>query len=283
VSVHSTLPDHMTAAVDAVLRAAAVEHVAHGEGDPMRAAEAAAGDERAVALIGPFRSADVAEAVEATAPAGLPLLAPVATWAGVTRDDEPGCDDPARHRGTVLRMVARDTEVAARIAADVRAASRRALVVAGGHDYGRQLDGQLRLVGLPRAERPEDADLVVLCGLAGEPEIERAAALAPLPAIGFDGVQGTELGAGRDAHVALPFTPEEKGAALRDAWVGTDEARRAAELVVAALQSGARDRGAVLGALRALGRFDEHGDPVDPPVWLWRASADWTLTPDRPL
>ena len=74
----------------------------------------------------------VAEAVEATAPAGLPLIAPVATWAGVTRDDEPGCeDDPARHGGTVLRMVARDTVVAARIAADLRAQGSEPLVIAG--------------------------------------------------------------------------------------------------------------------------------------------------------
>ena len=283
--VHSVLPEPMAAAVDEVLRAAGVEHVAHGEGSPMRAAEAAAGDERAVALIGPFRSADVAEAVEATAPVGLPLLAPVATWAGITRDDEPGCDDPARHRGTVLRLVARDTEVAARIARDVRAAGRRALVVAGGHDYGRQLDGQLRLMGLPRAESAEDADLVVLCGLAGEPEIDGAAALAPVPVVGFDGVQGAELGAGREVRVAFPFGPSRKGDANAPGgvWRGTDEARRAAELVVAALRGGASDRAAVLNALRALGPFDEHGDPLDPPVWLWRASEDWTLTPERPL
>jgi hypothetical protein len=32
-----------------------------------------------------------------------------------------------------------------------------------------------------------------------------------------------------------------------------------------------------------LGPFDEHGDLIDPPVRLWRAGADWALTPDRPL
>ena len=37
----------------------------------------------------------------------------------------------------------------------------------------------------------------------------------------------------------------------------------------------------VLAALRA--RFDEHGDPLDPPVWLWRAGPDWQLRPDRPI
>ena len=122
--VHSSLPDALTAAVGEVLRE--LEHVAHGSADPMRAAEAAASDPDAIALLGPFRSRDVAEVVEATAPAGVPLLAPVATWAGITRNDEPGCeDDPAHHLGTVLRMVARDTEVAARLAADVRAAGQR--------------------------------------------------------------------------------------------------------------------------------------------------------------
>ena len=53
--------------------------------------------------------------MEATGPAGLPLIAPMATWAGVTRSDEPGCeDDPEDHRGTVFRLLARDTEVALR-------------------------------------------------------------------------------------------------------------------------------------------------------------------------
>src|SRR3954470_3180671 len=112
--VHSTLPDPLAAVVDEVLSAARVEHRAHGARAPMRAAEAAAGDADAVALIGPFRSGDVAEVGEATAPAGLPLLAPVATWAGVTRDDEPGCDDAADHRGTVLRLRPPDTPGAAR-------------------------------------------------------------------------------------------------------------------------------------------------------------------------
>jgi ParB-like chromosome segregation protein Spo0J len=279
--VHSALPDPLTAVVDDVLRAASVAHRAHGPRAPLRAAEAAAGDEGAVALIGPFRSADVAEAVEATAPAGLPLLAPVATWAGVTRDDEPGCDDAARHAGTVLRLVARDTEVAARIAADVRT-SGRALVVAGTHDYGRQLDGQLRIAGLPRAAGPDDADLVVLCGLAGAPEVERAAALAPLPLIAFDGVQGADLGAGRDVRLALPVAPADD---VRPGEVlfFVEPARRAAELIAGALRAGARDRAALLDAMRAAGPFDAHGDPIDPPVWLWHADADWRLTPDRPL
>jgi hypothetical protein len=272
--VHTVLPDPLGAAVADVLAAAGIRQAAHDARRPLRAAEAAAGDDDAIALIGPFRSADVAEAVEATAPAGLPLLAPVATWAGVTRDDEPGCEDAARHHGTVLRMVARDTVVAQRIAADLRARGRRAVVVAGEHDYGRQLDGQLRAAGLPRSE---DGDVVVLAGLAGEPEIARAAALAPLPVIAFDGVQGADLGPGRSVHVALPFTPAPGGPDLKD------PVQRAAALVATAVEDGAADRAALLHALRALGPFDAHGDPVDPPVWLWRAGERWELTAEREL
>jgi hypothetical protein len=279
-TVHSILPERLTAAIDSVLAGAGLAHVAHGDGHPVRAAERAVEDPRAAALIGPFRSADVAEALEVTAPAGLPLLAPVATWVGVTRDDEPGCDDAADHRGTVLRLVARDMVVAERIAADVRAAGRRALVVAGEHDYGVQLDGQLRMAGLPRAEDEADAGLVVLCGLAGEDEIARAAATS-LPIVAFDGVQRAALDPGR-VLVALPFAPRERVAAV-DLFLGVERARRAAELVVAALRDAAPDRATVLASLRAAGRFDEHGDPVDPPVWLWRAGPHWELRPERPL
>src|SRR5919199_4859013 len=235
-----------------------------------------------MALIGPFRSAEVAEAVEATAPPGLPLIAPVATWAGVTRDDEPGCDDPARHRGTVLRMVARDTEVAARLAAWLRAAGRRAFVVAGEHEYGVQLAGQFRMVGLPVVASADEADMVVLCGLAGAPEIARAAALAPLPIVGFDGVQGADLGAGRDVRLALPVAPGPD-VVVGDLLFFIEPTRRAAEVVVAALRSGAADRAAVLREMRRLGPFDHHGDPVDPPVWLWRAVERWALQPDRAI
>src|SRR3954452_22675307 len=101
--VHSTLRDSLTAVVDEVLRGAGVEHRAHGPGAPMRAAGTAAADAAAVALIGPLRSADAPAVCERAPPAVLPLIAPVATWAGVTRDDEPGCDDAADHRGSPLR------------------------------------------------------------------------------------------------------------------------------------------------------------------------------------
>jgi hypothetical protein len=280
VVVHSILPDDLSRAVAGVLAAADVSHRAHLDADPLAAAAIAAADDDAVALIGPFRSADVAEAVEVTAPVGLPLIAPAATAAAVTRDDEPGCEDPARHRGTLLRILARDTVVASRIAADIAATGRRALVVTGEHEYGVQLDGQLELGGLPRAGTSDEADLVVLGALAGCPEVERAAALAPLPVVAFDGVQGADLGSSRDVRVALPFSPD----AASDGRVRLQPcARRAAELVIAAIRTGASDRAAILAALRALGPFDERGDPVDPPVWLWRADAQWRLTPDRPL
>ena len=93
----------------------------------------------------------------------------------MTRNDEPGCeDDPAQHRGTMLRLVARDTVVAERIAGHVRP-------------------------------------------------------------------------------------------------------RRAARLIV---EADASNRAALL---RAAGPFDEHGDPVDPPVRLWRADGGWALRADRAL
>jgi hypothetical protein len=273
-TVHSTLPQPLTDAAGEVLDAAGITHVAHGDRHPMVAAEAAAGDGDAIALLGPFLSRAVAEALEATAPAGLPLIAPVATWAGVTRTDEPGCDDdPADHRGTVLRMVARDTVVAERIAAHVRAQGKRALVVAGDHEYGLQLDGQLRLVNLPRAD---DADIVVLCGLGRGPELSRARA-AGLPVIAFDGVEPAELGS--EAAIALPFAPLD-GVPFDHLAYGAERTRRAAQLLV---HAGDHDRPELLRVLRARGPFDEHGDPIDPPVWLWRPDHAGALRPDRPL
>ena len=229
------------------------------------------GDDDAVAFIGPFRSRAVAETVEVTAPAGLPLFAPVATWAGVTHDDEPGCDDPADHRGTVLRMVARDTEVAFRLAAHLRRRGEHALLVAGRGEYGAQIAGQLRLAELPQAD---NADVVVAAGVPDEPGMERVKETAPLPLIAFDGIQGLDVGEGRDVWVALPF-PQDPTHGI--------EAARAAQLVLDALAGGATTRAELLAACRVSGPFDEHGDPVDPPVSLWRADADWRLTPDRPI
>ena len=64
---------------------------------------------------------------------------------------------------------------------------------------------------------------------------------------------------------------------------GTTAAARAATLISEAVAGGARDRVALLSAMRIAGPFDEHGDPVDPSVWLYRAARDWSLQPDRPL
>jgi Periplasmic binding protein len=278
VRVHTALPDTLSAAADAVLRAGGAEPVHHGTDDAVGAAERAVADDAAVAIIGPYRSQDVAEALEVTAPAGLPLLAPAATWVGVTRDDESGSDDAPQHRGTVFRMLARDTVVAERIAAHARDGGRRALVIAGEHDYGRQLDAQLRRADLPRADDPARADAVILCGLAGEPEIDRAREHASLPILAFDGIQGADLG-DREVLVAMPYGPVGE-LPHEDVLAGAQNARRAAQLVVSA---GAPDRAALLAALRALKGFDEHGDPVAPTVWLWRAQRDWTLEPVRPI
>jgi hypothetical protein len=248
MAVHSILPPALTDVADRVLRRAGVPHVAHGDADHLAAAAAVVDDPNARALIGPFRSRAVAEVVEVTAPAGVPLLAPVATWAGVTRSDEPGCEDhPARHLGTVLRFVARDTVVAQRIAARVRDTGGRALVVPGEHEYGAQLDAQLSFAGLPRAESADDADVVVLAGLRGKPEVDAARALAPLPIVAFDGIQGETFPV-QDVELALAYAPGP---------VGADETRRAAELVT---------RTTDLLELRRLGGFDDHGDPLDPPV-----------------
>jgi hypothetical protein len=240
MAVHSILPPELTRAVDEVLAAHGVPHVAHGDHDHIAAAERAVSD-GARAVIGPWRSRAVAEAVEVTAPAGLPLFAPVATWVGVTRDDEPGCDDPADHRGTVFRMVARDTVVAQRIAQRLRDAGQGARLIAGEHEYGTQVASQLRLAGLPEGD-----DVIVLVGLPGEPENEAARQLAPKPIIAFDGIQG-ELFPEQDVTIALVYAPGPTGVA---------EARRAAAMVAQTTD---------LNALRAMG-FDAHGDPLDPLV-----------------
>jgi hypothetical protein len=282
VTVHSALPSALTAAVDQVLSSAGVRHAGHEERDAVKAGARAASDPSALALIGPLHSAAVAETVEATAPAGLALLAPLATWVGVTRVDEPGCEDAARHRGTVLRMVARDSVVAERIADRLRARGETAVVVAGEHAYGRQLDEQLAAAGLPRTDDRKQADVVVLAGLDGEPEIGRAAALSPLPVIAFDGVQGAPLGEARDVQLAVPIAPHP-GVDPQDLFTGVESARTAAELVKVALARGARDRAAMLAALRESGRFDEYGDPVEPPVWLWRADHGWRLEPHEAI
>jgi hypothetical protein len=253
VAVHSILPPTLTTVVDEVLVAAGIAHVAHGDADPVGSATAAAGDPHAQVIIGPLGSRDVAEAIEASAAARLPMIAPVATWVGITRDDEPGSeDDPARHQGTIFRLVARDSVVAQRITDRIRDSKQHAFVIAGDHDYGRQLDAQLVRSGLPRVSDPTDADIVVLAGLAGNTEITRARALAPLPIIAFDGIQPEAF---PDQPVVIALVN-----AQNDDSFGAPETRRAAELAAAAIERG----GDTLQSLRELGPFDDHGDLFDP-------------------
>jgi hypothetical protein len=92
-----------------------------------------------------------------------------------------------------------------------------------------------------------------------------------LPILAFDGVQGADL---QEVSLALPFAPLDD-ARFDHMVYGAERARRGAELVI-------ETRGD-LRALRAAGGFDEHGDLLDPPVWLWRAGRAWTLRPERPL
>jgi hypothetical protein len=106
--------------------------------------------------------------------------------------------------------------------------------------------------------------------------------LAPLPIIAFDGVQGAPFDGAPELRLALPIAPAED-LTQADLMAGVGQARRAAKLILAGLRRDARDRASLLTALRALGPFDAHEDPIDPPVWLWRVSPGWTLTPDRPL
>jgi hypothetical protein len=117
--------------------------------------------------------------------------------------------------------------VAARIADRLRARRKAALVVAGQHAYGRQLDEQLVAAGLPRTDDRAQAEVVVLAGLEGEAEIGRAAALSPLPVIAFDGVQGAPLGKARDVQLAVPIAPRP-GVDPEDLFTGVESARRLA-------------------------------------------------------
>ena len=151
-------------------------------------------------------------------------------------------------------MVARDSVVAQRIAERVHDAGQRALVVAGDHEYGMQLDAQLSMHELPRTTDASHADVIVLAGLAGEPEIRTARSLAPLAIIAFDGIQPERF---PDQEVLIAFVYSS-----RVEMAGVGEARRAAELAIAAIEHG----GDVLSHLRELGSFDAIGDLLEPTV-----------------
>jgi hypothetical protein len=96
--------------------------------------------------------------------------------------------------------------------------------------------------------------VIVLAGLQGEPEADAARALAPLPVVAFDGIQG-EAFPDQEVAIALVYAPGP---------VGLAESRRAAELVVAAKD---------LDLMRRLGGFGEHGDLLDPLVRFERYDA----------
>lgn len=109
------------------------------------------------------------------------------------------------------------------------------------------------------------------CGLAGEAEIEEARSLDPLPVVAFDGVQGVQLGSpGRALLLALPFAPSATFPPDQ-LFAGIGQAGKAAKLVVEAQPQRCRRASPLLASLRASTRFDEHGDPVRPEVWLWNA------------
>ena len=237
----------------------------------MRAAELAAGDPEALALIGPFRSrrgrrggrGDRAGRAAAARPGGDVGGRDAQRRAGLRgRPGAPprhrAADGGARHRGGGAAGGGRARGGAARVRGGRRARVRRAA----------RRPARPRRAAAGR-ERAEAADLVVLCGLAGQPEVARAAELG-LPVVAFDGVQG---GAPiPDCSLMLPFAPDED-------MGGTTAADAGRHAGLRGLAGGARDRAALLSAIRIAGPFDEHGDPVDPPVWLYRAGADWSSEP----
>jgi len=115
------------------------------------------------------------------------------------------------------------------------------------------------------------------------PDALARAADAELRAAGLDHVAH---GTADPVNAAAEAAADPQALALLgpdELLAGVQQARRAAELVIRALTEGANERATVLAAIRRLGSFDAHGDPHDPPVWLWRAGAAWRLHPDRPL
>jgi hypothetical protein len=79
--------------------------------------------------------------------------------------------------------------------------------------------------------------VVVLAGLEGEAEIDRAAALSPLTVIAFDGVQGAPLGEARDVQLAVPIAPRP-GVDPEDLFTGVESARRLATALPCSPRSG---------------------------------------------
>src|SRR5215207_7870056 len=112
------------------------------------------------------------------------------------------------------------------------------------------------------------------------PDALARAADAELRAAGLDHVAH---GTADPVNAAAEAAADPQALALLgpdELLAGVQQARRAAELVIRALTEGANERATLLAAIRRLGSFDAHGDPHDPPVWLWRAGAAWRLHPD---
>jgi hypothetical protein len=236
---------------------AAVDHVAGSTAD------AAAADDECVAFVGPWRSADAADAAPVLNAAGIVQVVPAATWVGLTRD-EPGSDPGVAHlrpagRPTLVRLVPRDAVLCAALVAN---GPEPLAVIAEHEDYGRQLASQLRMAGL--RETP-DAQAVVYCGIARNAP---HGLLAGRRVYAFDGAQGFG-----DAHTRylLPQRP-------LDGWTDEDvlaflpPVAAAADLVTQAMQAG--DRAAVRDAVWELGGFDEHGDPPERRCGAWRMDGD---------
>jgi hypothetical protein len=229
VQVHSLLPERHDERLSRAL-GAAVEHVPQSSPDAALAAGAGA-------FVGPWLSADVAEAME-TFSDRLVHVAPAATWVGLTRRDEPGSDDAPR--GRVLRVAARDTVVCRALVAAVP----EARVVHDGTEYGRQIAAQLRMCGLR-----EGGARVVYAGLG-----RQAPELPPDPICLEGAVEGDFPHRHPDALYFAAAYPED-GFTDEQAWDFAPQVELAGRLLVA----GDPER-----------HFDEHGDLLEPRTGVWR-------------
>lgn len=278
--VHSHLPPDLTAVLSEALSRGGVEHVDSGARTPVAAAEEAVRDDRAVAFVGPYRSADVGETAGILNEAGMAQLAPAATYAALTRD-EPGAEDgmPASlaptGRRTLFRLVARDTAVCQALVGSV---GTRCAVLSDGGSYGEQVAAQMRLSGV---EPDEAADTVLYAGLADGAPLDALRASAPRPVLTLDGALSAQFAAalGHDrVRFATAAYPRE-GSEVRSVLAFIPQAAEAGMLIVGSLMAAGPDRARVLDALRDCGRFDEHGDTTERRVGLWRIRSDATIEP----
>jgi len=114
--------------------------------------------------------------------------------------------------------------------------------------------------------------VVACCGLQRAPEVLTPEdARARCRFISFDGIQGANLGRGRGSACAALSPPRRR-------QLIAEHARRAAELVVAALREGASERAACSPTCAASAPSTEAtATRVDPPVCLRAAeNGRWT-------